>query len=128
MTPFAKALLAVAFVVPLVAYVAGTLASTGVGVPEQQGTVYINDVDPASEIDPSTDPSTGPSAEPSATPSPSRPSPPRDNQPTPGPHDAADGTRSGDEARVVGPAPVEDDDERDDDDDDGDDTDDDTDD
>ena len=29
MTPFVKALLAVALVVPLVAYVAGTLASTG---------------------------------------------------------------------------------------------------
>lgn len=120
MTPFVKALLAVALVVPLVAYVAGTLASTGVGVPERQGTVYINDVDPASETDPSTGPSAEPSAEPTATPSPSRPSSPRDNQPTPTPDDDTDGN----EARVVTPAPVEDDDERDDDDDDGDDTDD----
>ena len=117
MTPFVKALLAVALVVPLVAYVAGTLANTGVAVPERQGTVYINDVDPASETDPLGGPSAEPSAEPTATPSPSRPSPPRDNQPTPTPDDGADGN----EARVVTPAPVDDDDERDDDDDDGDD-------
>ncbi len=102
--PLAKALIALALVVPLVTYVAGTLASTGSSVPEQQGTVYVNDLEPS--------PATTPK------PSPSRPSPTRDNQPTPSPDDDADDN----EARVVTPAPVQDDDERDDDDD-GDDTD-----
>lgn len=108
MTPLAKALIALALVVPLVAYVAGTLASTGSSVPEQQGTVYVNDVEPASE---------GTSESPATTPkpSPSRPSPTRDNRPTPSPDDDADDN----EARVVTPAPVQDEDERDDDDGDG---------
>ena len=49
MTPMVKALLAVALVVPLVAYVAGSLAASSGGTPEQQGTVFISDVGPASE-------------------------------------------------------------------------------
>ena len=49
MTPLVKALLAVALVVPLVAYVAGSLAGNGGETPEQQGTVFIDDVEPASE-------------------------------------------------------------------------------
>lgn len=119
MTPLVKALLAVALVVPLVAYVAGSLASSSGETPEQQGTVFIDDVDPASD---DTSPKPRPTSEPK--PSPSRPSPTRDNQPTQTP--GGDDDPDDEEARVVIPAPVEDDDdERDDDaDDDGDDSDD----
>ena len=120
MTPLVKALLAVALVVPLVAYVAGSLASNGGETPEQQGTVFIDDVEPASET---TSPAPGRTSGP--TPSPPRSSPTRDNQPTQAPGDDPDDK----EARVVTPAPVEDDDDerdddQDDDTDDGDDTDD----
>ena len=96
MTPLVKALLAVALVVPLVGYVAGSLASSGAETPQRQDTVYVDDA---------------------------RPSPTRDNRPTQVP--ATD-----DEARVVAPTPVDDDDaderddEQDDDTDDGADTDD----
>jgi len=104
MTPLVKALLAVALVVPLVAYVAGSRASSGGETPEQQGTVFIDDVEPASETT----------------------SPTRDNQPTQAPGDDDPDDKL---ARVVTPAPVEDDDDerdgdQDDDTDDGDDTDD----
>ena len=113
MTPLVKAVLALALVVPLVAYVAGSLASSGAETPERQGPVYIDDVAPASERSTST---TSPRR---STPgrAPVRPSPTRDNQPTQAP-----GTDEG-KARVVTPTPV--DDEGDDDgNDDGDDTDD----
>ena len=119
MTPLVKALLAVALVVPLVAYVAGSLASTGGETPEQQGTVFIDDVEPASE---KTSPAPGRT---SGRRRPRPPSPTTDNQPTQAPSDDTDDKG----ARVVTPAPVEDDDDerdddQDDDTDDGDDTDD----
>lgn len=109
MTPLVKALLAVALVVPLAAYVAGSLAASAGEAPKKQGTVFISDADPVSE---ETSPSTSPA------PAPSRPSPTRDNQPTRAP--GADD----EEARVVTPTPVEDDERDDDPDDDRDDTDD----
>ena len=131
MTPLVKAVLALALVVPLVAYVAGSLASSGAETPERQGPVYIDDVAPASERSTST---TSPRR---STPerAPVRPFPTRDNQPTQAPR-----TDAG-KARVVTPTPVHDDgdddaddvddqddderdDDRDDDTDDGDDTDD----
>ena len=116
MTPLVKALLALALVVPLVTYVAGSLSSSGVETPEHQGTVYIDDVEPARA------PTTSPPSEPTPQPTPSRGTSDRDNEQQPSP----DGDDDGDDgkARVVTPAPVEDDDERDDDGDDRDDTDD----
>lgn len=117
MTPLVKALLAAALVVPLVAYVAGSLASLSGGTPEQQGTVFIGDVEPASE---DIKPSTKPSPQPSSTPSPARPSLTGDNRPTEAPSTDPDD----EEARVVTPAPVGDDERDDDPDDDRDDTDD----
>lgn len=109
MSPFVKAMLALALVVPLVAYVAGSLASTGGGTPDHQGTVYINEADPA-PVDSSADPF--PRSSPTSTPSPARPmrSPRRDNQPTKAP------STDDEEARVVTPTPVEDEDDEGDDD------------
>ena len=112
MTPLVKALLAVALVVPLVAYVAGSLASTGGETPEQQGTVFIDDVEPASET-------TSPPGARQGHHQPTRP------RASPARRDDPDDKL----ARVVTPAPVEDDDDerdgdQDDDTDDGDDTDD----
>ena len=52
MSPLVKTLLAVALVVPLLAYVAGSLASSGPGAPERQGTVYLDDVEPANDTTP----------------------------------------------------------------------------
>lgn len=114
MTPLVKARLAVALVVPLVAYVAGTLSHSGGGAPEQQGTVYLDDAEPVGST------TTGSPTD--APPGSSRPSPEPSPRPAPrpSPADSDDSDDSDDrEARVVTPAPVgrdddEGDDERDD--------------
>ena len=102
MSPLVKALLAFVLVVPLVAYVAGSLGSHGGGAPERQGTVFIDDMEPARDTpsERETGPETSP-ASPQRTPEP----PPGEEQKEP----------SG-EVRVVTPAPVGNDDDDDDDD------------
>ncbi|HSU03655.1 MAG TPA: hypothetical protein VLK03_13975 [Nocardioides sp.] len=116
MTPLVKTLLAVALVIPLVAYVAGSLAGTGEQAPERQGTVYIDDVQPARDTTPGTSTTspgrTGPSARPTPRP-PAQPSPTdSDDQREPEQQETGTG-----EARVVTPTPVGGDDDDDDDDD-----------
>ncbi len=98
-----KALLAVALVVPLVAYVAATLASTGDVAPEQQGTVHLQDMDPVTEAP-------RPTSDPSSTVAPGLTGSRSHDDDTPEPPPAPV------EARVVIPAPVGDDDDDDDDD------------
>ena len=125
MTPFVKALLAVALVVPLVAYVAGTLSSSGPGAPEQQGTVYLDDAEPAGDTttgsttdDRQDDRQSDRQSDRQRPPKRSRDADDSgdsgDDQQQPGPSETDDR-----EARVVTPAPVgrddDDDDERDDD-------------
>ena len=110
MTPFVKALLALALVVPLVAYVAGTLSSSGPGAPEQQGTVYLDDAEPASDT------TTGSTADDRQADTQDETQDDRQGPPKPAP---GSGDADDREARVVTPAPVgrddDDDDERDDD-------------
>jgi hypothetical protein len=91
-----KAMLAVALIVPLVAYVAGSLAASGADTPDRQGPVIINDVVPTTST---------------PTPTPSTPSPTRDNAPQ-------KERPENDDVRVVTPTPKpidddDDDDERD---------------
>ncbi|NUS41973.1 MAG: hypothetical protein HOP97_10145 [Terrabacter sp.] len=106
-----KVLLLLAVVVPVTAYVAGSLASPGAPPPADHSPVILRDA-PTTEPAPTTDTTASPSRRPS----------PRTPAPKP------DGQRGGDEARVVTPKPTpvgeDDDDEWDDDGPDDDDTDD----
>jgi hypothetical protein len=114
MTPLVKALLALALVVPLVAYVAGTLSTSGAGAPEQQGTVYLDDAEPVGDTgtgSPQDD--KGDKRDKGGNEKDQR-----DDRPGPTTPSRDAGGSDDREARVVTPAPVgrdDDDDERDDD-------------
>ncbi|MBD3926363.1 hypothetical protein IEZ26_17185 [Nocardioides cavernae] len=115
-----RVLLLLAVVVPVTAYVAGSLASPGAPAPADHSPVILRD---APTEAPTTDPTTDPATTDPATPPPGRESPRTPRLAPDGPDDGPgqDAQRGdGDEARVVTPQPTpvgeDDDDERDDDD------------
>lgn len=121
-----RVLLLLAVVVPVTAYVAGSLASPGSPAPADHSPVILRD---APTDAPATDPATDPAAPPPGPKSPRTPRPDPSGPDGPGGGQGQDAQRGdGDEARVVTPQPTpvgeDDDDEWDDDGPDDDDTDD----